>query len=131
MAANRYNYTDTNPITLTRSGPTNGVRSNSLITVAAPATQTPEARNKIDALDEESLELADESCRPLIVAAVKSGLEMPIIGFELQSGEILEAAWPQAKVAITLEDGSPDGWDCRMPDEWDVDSLRQALSQKE
>jgi hypothetical protein len=80
-------------------------------------------------------ECLDPATEALARAAVGAGRLDLVFGFEPgdAEGTILEAAWPDTKIAI-VADGNPigstllaDGWTVRAASEWDPASLIAAL----
>lgn len=88
----------------------------------------PGGGESVGAGEEVALELLAEECAPLVRAAVARGAEMPVVGYEDDAGQVIEAAWPDRKVAV-LKPGTdgPQGWDCRGPDGWTEAELLTAL----
>ena len=87
---------------------------------------------------QEELDLLDESARRLVEAALKRGAPPFVSGYEIEaengSSWILEAAWPEAKVAALATDSEPtderlmtllrdDGWDARPINDWEAAGL--------
>jgi hypothetical protein len=74
------------------------------------------------------IDLVDEGCQELLREALAAGVPAPEIGFELESGDALEVAWPEVHVAIIIDgQPTPTGWDARPADNWDVKALLQAV----
>ena len=91
----------------------------------------------------EELDLVDEAVRPLLEEALKQGAPPFVAGYEPEvadgSGWILEAAWPEAKVAALIADGDHadeqlvawlrnNGWDARPVDDWNAQELVAAIA---
>ncbi len=74
------------------------------------------------------LEWVDDECRPLLQEVLAAGASPPEIGYELPDGETLEAAWPKAQVAVTVDgQPTPEGWDARPVSDWTVTTLLAAV----
>lgn len=78
--------------------------------------------------------------RELIGGAVTHGVEEPVAGYEVEdpaaSGWMIEAAWPDERVGITIDDDEKrdrwlkeNGWDVRRETDWILPELVRALSE--
>ncbi len=78
---------------------------------------------------EDELELVDAALRELLRDALLAGAPLFVAGYELDDGSQLEAAWPDARVAVLLDDEpAPTGWTARPPDAWAPDELAMAAN---
>jgi hypothetical protein len=81
------------------------------------------------------LDLAHESVRPLVRAAIEGGAPIPVAGFELgEDGWQAEVAWPEQRVAVLIDTVperdawlTREQWDARPLGEWTTDRLLAAL----
>jgi ATP-dependent helicase YprA (DUF1998 family) len=79
---------------------------------------------------EEDIQLADPAVQDLLrTLAVQPAGQGFVVGEETDDGELMEVAWPDARVAI-LVDGqtAPSGWTARPVYEWDAPTLIDALT---
>ena len=85
---------------------------------------------------ERDLELLDGDVAVLVRLAVLNGAPPPLVGWEPEQlqGAMIEAAWPEQKVAVVLEHVveldawfAREGWDSRTVGEWSPDLLARAL----
>jgi hypothetical protein len=79
----------------------------------------------------EELELIDDDVtRALVDDALRAGAEDFVAGFELEDGQLVEAAWPELRVGILGADApasSVPGWDIRPVTQWNGTTLLAAL----
>lgn len=82
-----------------------------------------------ESLDEE-LELFSPVVVPLIRKVLALGAPMPVAGHETKSGAIIEAAWPNALVGVTLGDDERrdtelvlEGWEVFSAHGWVAEEL--------
>lgn len=78
------------------------------------------------ALDRD-LDLFDDGLRPLLRALIERGAARPIAGYEAPDGSVIEAAWPDRRVGVALDDAdvarAPSGWRVATVGGWAVDEL--------
>jgi ATP-dependent helicase YprA (DUF1998 family) len=81
------------------------------------------------------LDLAHESVRPLVRAAIEGGAPVPVAGFELGAGDWqVEVAWPDQCVAVLIDTVperdawlTREQWDARLLADWTTDELLTTL----
>jgi len=83
------------------------------------------------------LDLLGEDVRPLVRQAIEAGAQVPVAGWEPDTldGWIIEAAWPEEKVAIVVDAKSARdawlagaGWTVRLVENWTAEDLVRALA---
>ncbi len=76
----------------------------------------------------DELEFAGDSCRELLSDVLAAGAPRPEIGHELGDGSVVEAAWPESRVGVIVAgQKQPEGWETRLPENWDTESLLAAV----
>lgn len=73
---------------------------------------------------ERDLKLVDDTVRPIMRRLIERGAPSPEIGYELPDGTVVELAWPDVRIGVTVAPhAAPDGWDLRQVEDWSVDEL--------
>ena len=55
--------------------------------------------------------------RSLIRALAESGAAVPVLGYETESGDVIDFAWTDARIGVVLDGGADaDGWTLCPPD---------------
>jgi hypothetical protein len=97
-----------------------------------PAEEVPApAAIELSADQREQLGLIAADLRPLVQSALEAGAPDVVAGHEAEDGSIIEAAWPQQRVGVVVDDvAAPDGWDARTLSKWTIDGLLAALKER-
>lgn len=85
----------------------------------------------------EELDLLDDSARPLVVAAVKAGAPLPVVGLEVGNRWQVEAGWAERVAIVLCGEAERDayleaeGWVFDVVENWTVEDLLDALGPEE